>query len=88
MREGRRLLTGTVTSDKMEKTVIVSVERSYRHPLYGKVIRTQKKYAAHNEANAAKLGDMVSIRESRPLSRTKRWVVEEILSNTELAGGQ
>lgn len=87
MREGRRLLTGVVTSDKMDKTVVVSVERSFRHPLYGKVVRSGKKYVAHDENNQCRMGDRVAIRESRPLSRTKRWVVESILERAELADG-
>jgi len=79
MRANRRELVGRVTSDKMDKTVVVAVERLVRHPLYGKVIRRVKKYKAHNENNAARMGDRVRITESRPLSREKRWVVTEIL---------
>jgi small subunit ribosomal protein S17 len=75
----RRRLTGVVTSDKMDKTVIVSVERRYRHPLYKKVVRTIKKYMAHDENNNCRLGDQVRIIESRPYSRHKRWAVDEIL---------
>jgi len=75
----RRRLTGVVTSDKMDKTVVVSVERRYRHPLYKKVVRAIKKYMAHDENNDCRLGDRVSIVESRPYSRRKRWAVEEIL---------
>ncbi|MCS7038158.1 MAG: 30S ribosomal protein S17 [Anaerolineae bacterium] len=77
----RKVLVGTVVSDKMDKTVVVRVERTYRHPLYGKVIRTHKKYHAHDEYNRCKVGDIVRIRESRPLSRTKRWVVIETLGS-------
>lgn len=79
MRERRRRLTGIVTSDKMDKTVVVSVERRYRHPLYKKVVRAVKKYMAHDENSDCRLGDRVSIIESRPYSRRKRWAVEEIL---------
>lgn len=79
MRERRRRLTGVVTSDKMDKTVVIVVERQYRHPLYKKVIRASKKYMAHDEDNACRIGDTVSIVESRPYSRRKRWRVEEIL---------
>ena len=79
MREQRRVVTGTVTSDKMEKTVVVRVERSFRHPLYGKVVKVNKKYKAHNENNDAKLGDVVRIRECRPISKDKKFFVEEIL---------
>jgi small subunit ribosomal protein S17 len=85
MREARRLLEGRVTSNKMDKTVVVAVERSYRHPLYGKVVRTRKKYVAHDETNECREGDLVAIRESRPLSRTKRWVVEKILGREALS---
>jgi small subunit ribosomal protein S17 len=66
-------------SDKMEKTVVVGVERLYRHRTYKKVIKAVKKYKAHDEENACRIGDLVQIVESRPLSRHKRWVVEEIL---------
>ncbi|MBK8048620.1 MAG: 30S ribosomal protein S17 [Anaerolineales bacterium] len=79
MREQRRALVGTVTSDKMEKTVVVTVERTTRHPLYGKVIKVNKKYKAHNEDNSAKIGDVVRIRECRPISKDKKFFVEEIL---------
>jgi len=79
MTSGRRRLVGRVTSDKMDKTVVVAVERLYRHPLYGKVVRKTKKYMAHDEENACHVGDLVRIVESRPLSRRKRWVVEEIM---------
>lgn len=84
MSVGRRMLVGRVTSDKMDKTVVVAVERSFRHPLYGKVVRRQKKYVAHDEGNSCHTGDIVSIEESRPLSRTKRWVVKEILGRDAL----
>jgi small subunit ribosomal protein S17 len=77
--EQRRVLTGTVVSDKMDKTVVVRVERVHRHPLYGKVVRTHKKYHAHDEENACNEGDTVRIREARPLSKRKRWVVIETL---------
>ncbi len=79
MRERRRRLVGVVTSDKMDKTVVVKVERRFRHPLYKKVVRAAKKYMAHDEDNACRIGDRVRIVESRPYSRRKRWVVEEIL---------
>ncbi len=84
MREQRRALTGVVTSDKMDKTVVVSIERVTRHPLYGKVIKLRKKYQAHNEENAAKIGDLVRIRECRPLSKNKKFFVEEILQRAEI----
>jgi len=84
MRERRRTLIGRVTSDKMNKSVVVTVERSYRHPMYGKVVRSQKKYVVHDENNECHEGDLVSIIESRPLSRTKRWVVQQIIERTAL----
>ena len=71
----KRVMQGVVVSDKEDKTVTVRVERRFTHPLYKKVIRRSKKYAAHDEANAHKVGDIVSIRECRPLSRRKRWEV-------------
>jgi small subunit ribosomal protein S17 len=67
----------------MQKTVVVQVERTRRHPLYGKVVRVRKKYYAHDEENSCRTGDLVRIVESRPLSRLKRWVVEEILERSE-----
>ncbi|NJM92101.1 MAG: 30S ribosomal protein S17 [Rhodospirillaceae bacterium] len=71
----RRILQGTVVSDKNDKTIVVSVERQVMHPLYKKYIKRTKRYAAHDEANACKIGDVVRIVECRPLSRTKRWAV-------------
>lgn len=71
----KRVLQGVVVSDKMEKTVTVKVERRVMHPLYKKVISRSKKYAAHDEGNAYKTGDMVSIRECTPISKRKRWEV-------------
>ena len=70
-----RSLTGRVVSDKMDKTVTVLVERKVKHPLIGKVVRQSKKFHAHDEANLYKEGDIVTIAESRPLSKTKAWVV-------------
>lgn len=87
MRERRKRLVGRVVSDKMDKTVVVMVERTQRHPLYGKVIRKRKKFYAHDEENACREGDLVRIVESRPLSRLKRWVVEEILERAEEVTG-
>jgi small subunit ribosomal protein S17 len=71
----RRILQGTVVSDKGDKTVIVSVERRVMHPIYKKFIRRSKRYAAHDEQNQFKVGDVVRIAECRPLSRTKRFEV-------------
>ena len=78
MREQRKRLTGVVTSDKMDKTVVVAVTTTKRHPLYGKVLKLVKKYHAHNEENDAQVGDTVQIIESRPISRNKRWNVVAI----------
>lgn len=83
MREQRKVLIGRVVSDKMEKTVVVRVERRHRHPLYGKVVKVRKKFKAHDQDNRCREGDLVKIVESRPLSRDKRWVVEEILEAAE-----
>ena len=80
---GRKRLIGDVVSNKMDKTVIVSVERMVRHRRFGKVLRRVKKYKAHDEENACRVGDEVCIVESRPLSREKRWVVEEIVKRLE-----
>ena len=71
----KRILQGTVVSDKNDKTVVVEVERRYTHPLYKKVVRRSKKYHAHDEANAAKVGDRVRIRETAPISKNKRWTL-------------
>lgn len=73
----KRILQGTVVSDKNEKTIVVSVERRFMHPLYKKVIRRSKKYHAHDESNAHKVGDTVRIEETAPISRNKRWRVME-----------
>jgi len=75
----QRALTGRVVSDRMDKTVSVMIERRIKHPLYGKIIRQSRKYLAHDEANQAKVGDIVEIRESRPISRNKSWVLTRIL---------
>jgi len=72
-------LTGTVVSDKMEKTVTVAVERKVRNEMYGKLQRRTSTFLAHNENNEAKKGDTVTIAESRPLSRRKRWVVTRVV---------
>jgi small subunit ribosomal protein S17 len=70
---------GLVTSDKMDKSVVVAVERQVRHPLYGKIQRRTSTFLAHNEGNAAKVGDLVEIVEGRPMSRRKRWVVVRVV---------
>jgi small subunit ribosomal protein S17 len=71
----KRILQGTVVSDKNEKTVVVKVERRFTHPVMKKTVRLSKKYKAHDETNACKVGDTVLIQESKPISRDKRWVV-------------
>jgi small subunit ribosomal protein S17 len=71
----KRILVGTVVSDKTDKTVTVLVERKVKHPLYGKIIRRSKKYHAHDEGNEFKPGDTVRIEETRPISKTKTWKV-------------
>ena len=73
----KRILQGVVVSDKPDKTVIVSVERRVMHPVYKKFITRSKKYAAHDETNAHKTGEVVRIEESRPISKRKRWIVIE-----------
>jgi small subunit ribosomal protein S17 len=71
--------TGTVVSDKMDKTVVVAVERQTRHEVYGKIQRKTSTFVAHDENNEAKVGDTVAISETRPLSRRKRWVVTRVV---------
>ncbi|MBU2340989.1 MAG: 30S ribosomal protein S17 [Alphaproteobacteria bacterium] len=73
----KRILIGTVTSDKTDKTVTVKVERKVKHPLYGKIIRRSKKYHAHDETNEYTLGDVVRIEETKPISKTKTWQVKD-----------
>ena len=75
----KKTFVGRVVSDKMDKTVVVRVDRLHRHRLYKKVVKSAKKYKAHDEQNECRIGDLVRIVESRPLSKEKRWVVEEIL---------
>lgn len=79
----RRVLQGTVVSDKNNKTIIVSVERRVMHPVYKKFIRRSKRYAAHDEGNVHKVGDTVFIRECAPISKSKRW---EVVSSDTAAG--
>ncbi|GAQ95823.1 small subunit ribosomal protein S17 [Thermodesulfovibrio aggregans] len=80
----KKILRGTVVSDKMDKTVVVSVERIFQHPLYKKTIKTRKKYKAHDEENMCKVGDRVEIIESKPISKTKRWKVLRILKEGDV----
>ena len=79
----RKTRRGYVTSDKMDKTIVVEVEDRVKHPLYGKVIRRTSKVKAHDEANTAGIGDLVLISETRPLSATKRWRLVEILEKAK-----
>ena len=71
----KRIMQGVVVSDKMEKTIVVNVERKFPHPLYKKVIKRSKRYHVHDEDNQFKMGDIVNIQECRPLSKSKRWEV-------------
>jgi small subunit ribosomal protein S17 len=90
MQGKRRTKVGRVVSDKMDRTVVVSVERLRRHPIYKRVVRLSSKFKAHDEENSARVGDTVRIEESRPLSREKRWTVVEIVargSHEELIDG-
>ncbi len=72
--------TGVVVSDKMEKTAVVAIENRSPHPKYGKIVVNTKRYKVHDETNSCKIGDRVKIRETRPLSKTKRWEIAEILN--------
>lgn len=81
----KRVIQGTVVSDRMDKTVVVSVERRTKHPLYHKVIGVTKRYKAHDETNACRLGDLVNIIETAPMSKEKRWRVIEVLSRGDVA---
>jgi len=83
MREQRKRLLGVVTSDKMDKTAVVAVTTTKRHPVYGKVMRLIKKYKAHDEHNECQEGDRVEIIESQPKSRTKRWSVVSVLDKAK-----
>ena len=81
----QRVLQGTVVSNKMEKTVVVTVERKTKHPLYHKVMSVTTRYKAHDDDNGCHLGDVVRIQECRPMSRDKRWRVVEIVSRGDVA---
>jgi small subunit ribosomal protein S17 len=90
MQGKRRTKVGRVVSDKMDRTVVVSVERLRRHAIYKRVVRLSSKFKAHDEENSARVGDTVRIEESRPISREKRWTVVEIVargSHEELIDG-
>ncbi|MDH4121254.1 MAG: 30S ribosomal protein S17 [Deltaproteobacteria bacterium] len=79
----RKVRQGTVVSNKMDKSIVVRVLRTYKHPIYQKVMKRTKNYMAHDEQNACKEGDVVRIMECRPLSRSKRWRVVEVISRKE-----
>ena len=83
-RNNRKTRIGKVVSDKMDKTVVVAVERMTKHPLYGKTIRRTKNYKAHDEDSVSRRGDKVKIMETRPLSKDKKWRLVEIVKKTEL----
>ena len=82
-RPKRKVRTGVVVSDKMDKTVVVLIENNIRHKLYNRTIKKSKRFKAHDEENRCKVGDRVKIMETRPLSKEKRWRVVEILERTE-----
>jgi len=79
----RKLLRGKVVSNKMNKTITVQVERVKRHPLYHKTLRVRRKFHAHDEANEARVGDMVEIASTRPLSKLKRWRLVQVVERAE-----
>lgn len=82
-RAKRKMRVGRVVSDKMDKTIVVAVESHYKHPLYKKILKRIKKYKAHDPEGSGKIGDLVRISETRPLSRTKRWRLEEVVKKAE-----
>ncbi|MCK4312812.1 MAG: 30S ribosomal protein S17 [Candidatus Cloacimonetes bacterium] len=75
--------TGVVVSDKMDKTIVVRVERQFKHPLYKKIIRRHKKFKAHDEKSECKIGDLVQIQESKPISKHKRWILTRIIEKSK-----
>lgn len=79
----RKQRTGIVTSDKMQKTITVAIERKVKHPIYGKFIKKTKKYAVHDEENTCKIGDVVKIMETRPISKRKKWRLVEVLERAK-----
>jgi small subunit ribosomal protein S17 len=85
-KSGRKTLVGQVVSTKMAKTIVVQVSRQKAHPLYIRVMKRSKKYYAHDEDQTARTGDFVRIEETRPLSRLKRWKLQEIVKRSALAG--
>jgi small subunit ribosomal protein S17 len=79
----RRILHGTIVSSKNDKTIVVNVERKFRHPLYGKFVKQSKKFKAHDAGNAGKVGEIVAIEECRPISKTKRWILKSKVGVSE-----
>ncbi|MDO9578091.1 MAG: 30S ribosomal protein S17 [Candidatus Cloacimonadales bacterium] len=75
--------TGKVISDKMDKTIVVLVERQYKHPLYKKIVRKHKKFKAHDENNECNIGDIVLIMESKPISKDKKWILSKIIEKSK-----
>lgn len=82
-----RTLTGTVVSDKMQQTIVVLVERRVRHPKYQKIVRRSTKVHAHNPDNIARCGDVVVVKECRPISKTKAWILESVKEKAEVVEG-
>ena len=80
----RKVMIGTVTYNKMDKTIVVSVETSVRHPLYGKIVKRTYKLKAHDEENVCQIGDKVKVMETRPLSKDKRWRLVEVVQKAEI----
>lgn len=76
----RKIMQGIVVSDKASKTRVVAVERTIKHPIYGRIVKVKSKFSVHDEKNESKMGDLVSIMESRPMSKTKRWVLTEVVN--------
>ena len=79
----RKLRTGIVTSDKMDKTITVAIERRVKHPIYGKFVKKTTRFHAHDEKNEASIGDVVRIMETRPMSKTKRWRLVEVVEKVK-----
>ena len=87
-RRQRKIRTGVVVSNKMDKTVVVEVTRTVQHPVYKKFVRRRKRFMAHDEDNRCRIGDQVAIVETRPLSRNKHWRVRKVLKEAALPGGE
>ena len=83
VRGKRKIRSGLVTSDARDKTITVTIERTFRHHLYGRVVKSKKKSMAHDEGNEAKIGDLVEVMETRPLSKTKRWRLTKIIERAK-----